>query len=245
MSNTVFVVGTGAVENAWVPVTRALQEIAPNLPFTNADLANFWMAKLVALRRSAKAVSAKLRDNHNHLSYVEPAHQELRKAICTHLKHAQESGEIILRKSFRDTFRNSKWGEQKRILTTNWDQLIENSGLTQVEHIHGTISDWTTLYLPSEYAFDSAHEDSTQQQMFIAQDLAIRELWNTRKVCLFGLSLDPLDAELSLIIESGLHEHIDEINICNLKSEEQKLRDRVSLLCRRAANANITFTEVQ
>jgi hypothetical protein len=204
------------------------------------------MAKLIALRRSAHAVKERGVDD-NATAYVNPLHDALREEICHQLQEAQAHGEMTLRPSIVRVFEDPYWQESKHILTTNWDTLLEQQFKnTSVGHIHGIARDWQSLYLPSDYAFDPSHDDATQQRMFRDMDDAIRTLWRARRVCIFGLGLDPLDAELALIVETGLNsaEHLIEVRICNLACQEEKLRKRLALLVNARVAQLVTFQAV-
>lgn len=244
--DTVFLVGSGAEDGSWQPITNAIRRADRHAPVgdANADHANFWMAKLIALRRAAFA--AKGRDANVTNSWVEDMHQRLRENICEELASAESSGSLTLRDSFRAVIGRPDWGTHRVVLTTNWDHLAERVVRAEVKHIHGSISEWKSLFLPTDYSFDPSHAAETREQMYEAQDKAIRYLWRARQVCIFGLSLDPLDAELALIVATGLRHapSLERICIVNRESEEKKLRDRVALLAPADLRASIDFEAV-
>ena len=243
---TVFLVGTGCESGAWQPITQAISRVDSKAPVEpgNADHANFWMAKLIALRRATYAAEKKLGAAVK--VHAESQHRALRQEICSSLLAAQTAGSLTLRESFVRVFGRDEWGTSKTILSTNWDSILEETLKVPVVHIHGSTSDWESLYLPTDYAFDPTHSRTTQQRMFKEQDEAIRTLWRAHRVCIFGLSLDPLDAELALIVATGLMhaEFLQEVRICNLQREEGKLRSRLALLTTPEIAARITFEAV-
>jgi hypothetical protein len=244
--DTVFIIGTGAEQGAWAPISRAILSADSTARIAEGDpeQANFWMAKLIALRRATHAVESS--GVHGVGGYVGGVHQRFRQEICRELDDAVANGSLTLRPSIREVFRDPAWGTRKLILTTNWDRLLDHEFSSEVVHIHGSTVDWQTLYLPSDYAYDPAHTERTQQSMYVAQDQAIRSLWGAERVCIFGLSLDPLDAELALIVATGINDqpHLRDICICNLKSEEQRLRTRLRLLARRNVDGLVRFQAV-
>jgi len=57
--DTVFLVGTGADEGAWIPITNAIKLVDPSAPVAqgNPVHANFWMAKFIANWRGILALA--------------------------------------------------------------------------------------------------------------------------------------------------------------------------------------------
>lgn len=83
--------------------------------------------------------------------------------------------------------------------------------------------------------------------MFIDMDKAIRTLWQAERVCIFGLSLDPLDAELALIVTTGLNRlavPLQEVRVCNLASEGAKICDRVRMMLPPGSVVPVVFEAV-
>ena len=71
---------------------------------------------------------------------------------------------------------------------------------------------------------------------------AVQILQGARQVCIYGLSLSPLDAELNVVLGVGLEPRSGPpipIYVCNLKTEVAETMWRVRAALDGAANANI------
>jgi hypothetical protein len=236
LTDTLFLVGTGAEIGAWTPITAAILDVAPEAPIEMGcpDHANFFMAELIAINR---AIAATKQASNPHAPTPIPDNiRALRDRISVRLQEAAEKEDIQLRPFFKNVLRSAEWGDSKCVLTANWDTLIEKDFPDlPVFHMHGCVTEPTGLYLPSDYAFDPAHSRDTQQSMFKAQDQAINQLWNARTVCIYGLSLDPLDNELAAIVHTGLgkgNNTTEKIVLFNLEHEQKRITDRLRILLR-------------
>lgn len=71
-------------------------------------------------------------------------------------------------------------------------------------YIHGSIKDYKTLYLPSEIVNENYRP---QEEVIILHELhhiAFRTIEEADTLIIYGLSLDPLDAELNQIVCVGI-----------------------------------------
>ncbi len=140
--DTVFLVGTGAEEGAWPPITAAIQDVFPNAPVStgNQDHANFFMAELIAVFRGIQAYQRVRRETLP--SEIPEKLRRLRIRIAERLEEAVSRGNIGLRPLFTQVVELPEWGTARALLTTNWDTLIERRfpGLPRV-YVHGRDTD--------------------------------------------------------------------------------------------------------
>ncbi len=242
-------VGAGAVENGWAPVIRALQGYC-YVPLS-AKGANFYMARLIYKLRFyiyklrsygtldidlARQEAAMLKD---HLANI-------RKAICTELSAAQSSGEIKIRKEFDHVIEKLLLPDCNEFLmvSTNWD-LVADKAITQVPkirgasskwnirtlHIHGSIKKHNTLYLPSEVIREPYREKGEEEEIGNLHSSIMLGLEVAHRIVLYGLSISPLDAELSQLLLVGWdNPNLREILIVD--PDHESIAERVMLLLR-------------
>ena len=246
LERTVFLVGTGAEEGAWPAVTKAIEALFPRGQSAGVDggWENFVMAKLVAVHR-AQHGSGKFG------AHGQTDLQRLKEEIVTSLRQAVAKGDLRLRPKFLKVAKDPDWGETV-FLTTNWDTSIKNAlPDADVRYIHGNVSDPATLYLPSDYAFDPSHPESTRNDMLVAQHECIETLWEASTIVIYGLSLDPLDGELAAICATGFQakvsgeEKLNKIVIYDVPEKKQILTDRVRWLHPTPDTVEIEFRAVR
>ena len=205
-AKVVLLVGCGAVKEAWAPVCRALKrDVSRDMPMW-PDLANQEMARVVHLLRFF-GPNGKVKQSADFDSLRE-AHAQLRKAICeelqsAHLEPQRELDHVVA--AFVPLAADFV------VLNANWDDAVDKRvkrlhGRTRVKHIHGTMEDSNTLYLPTEISVDAFRSDAEKRALSIESRDAIRELEDATQVVVYGLSLSPLDAELCNIIWSSRHD---------------------------------------
>lgn len=266
ISETVFIVGAGAEVDPWTPVIAAINKTINPVPFVTDSLgANWWLAQHVYQRRTfhsgyfaGKLPEAPLAAERARLNDVD---RQLKQAISAHLLDAYRSGRLALQPQFMGIARQQRWGNRPRFLTTNWDPLLptfirsERPGETvttdEVTMIHGAcdgvLPKKCELFLPTEAQTD-LHHDGQASTFFSA---ALGSLWRgvagaQRNLVLYGLSLDPTDAELCATIALGLTETPISCRIwlANLSKEESKLRQRMSWLLPSGKDFHIEYLPV-
>jgi hypothetical protein len=242
---TVFLVGTGAEEGAWSPVTKAIESLFPRgqAPGDGDGWVNFVMAKMVAVHRAQHGSG-------NFGAHGRTDLQRLKEEIATSLRQAVARGDLRPRPKFLEVAQDPIWGERV-FLTTNWDTSIKSAlPGADVRYIHGSASDPTTLYLPSDYAFDPSHPESTRNKMLLALDGCIQAFWGASTIVIYGLSLDPLDGELAAICATGFQakvtgeEQLKKIVIYDVGNKQQILSDRVRWLHPTPDTVEIEFRAV-
>ncbi|MFC7773848.1 hypothetical protein [Flavobacterium sp. GCM10027622] len=239
--NITFVVGAGAVENAWNPVIRAINKTLE--VETDGDGANFLFARYIYLLKFYAKVASK----GNYPEYIVEMKSNislLKQNICSELKIAQNSGEIKPRENFKEIVQKfvSSSTDKAFLVSTNWDEVIDieinklycsnhpkpNSNIESF-HIHGSISSPDELYLPSEITQENYRNEEEEIKMGQNHGSLIDLLEKGNRTVLYGISLDPLDAELNQTLAAGWSSpNIEEIIIVNPSHE--KVAKRVKLL---------------
>lgn len=125
------------------------------------------------------------------------------------------------------------------LITTNWDSVVPNAVRSHLRrnyvgdihplHVHGIADNPDLLYLPSEVTKEKYRTHDEEQQVGGIHGSVMTALEGCQRVVLFGLSLDPLDAELCQTLYSGWnHPGLREIYIVN--PDHARVAHRVNLL---------------
>lgn len=236
------IVGAGAVENDWQPVVKAVNSHY-NFDFQiDSDGANSIMARLVYLLRFyATGTFADAEKGKNALLAEV---NEIKSKIALHLKLAQQNKTIRARKELKDILYRFVFSEINKtvLISTNWDTVIDaeinligesnfpkNGSDISALHIHGSIDSPLGLYLPSEVTREAYRTKEEDFQMGNLHGTTWRTIEECNIAILYGLSLDPLDAELCQTMAAGWSSpNLREIIIIN--PEHEKVAQRVRLL---------------
>ncbi len=245
-------VGAGAVENAWTPILNIFSPIIGHE--AEADSVNFLLAKSIcALRLYSKSTKGAVQ-----LKTEQELVTSMKHVICDALKLAQQKGILKPRKEFTailDTFVLSNPTNLFGFVTTNWDTVIDEEvnrwvkeryhdlETAQVFHIHGSIAAHEHLYLPSETSMENYRSDAENYKLGYAHAATYQFLEQANVIILYGLSLDPLDAELNLLLNGALKQSktIKEVIIIN--PNYQLVRKRVKILLFRKTGITIRCFE--
>ncbi|MEN0081115.1 hypothetical protein [Flavobacterium lindanitolerans] len=235
-------IGAGAVENAWTPVIKAIKEfmhIETTPDGANFIFANFiYMLRIYAAMGDGEPRAPIMLDISKRNTYF------LKEAVAEHLRIAQENNEIKARPALKRILEKFVISDDNDFgfATTNWDkttdeiidQEVKRFGITNpptVFHIHGHMNDCNSLYLPSEFAeetFRTREESKKIGQLHIE---GFQFFMEATHIILYGISLDPLDAELSQMLRSACNfDHLKEVTIINLENEKHRVSERVRLL---------------
>lgn len=212
---TAFLLGSGINQRSWEPVIRAINRAAPDFHVTDAETANSYFAlhvlhrKLVMLRarRAPEDTEAQ-----RLLQAAEADDEALKRAIAEELRDARLRGDLRIRESLLGVLREPRFEGSCLLMTTNWDRCLEallhrhGHVATNVFHLHGDESEPRTMLLPSEVTGEDYRSADDQPAMDARRGGLWRWLARAEQVCIFGLSLSPLDAELTLAISVGLRE---------------------------------------
>lgn len=232
-------VGAGAVENAWEPVLNCFRAI--NGHETDSDTANFLFAKSVCAMR----LYSKSSKGSKQLQEEQETVRMIKDVICDSLKLAQKKGLLKPRKEFTavlDKFVLCNPNNLFGFVTTNWDTVIDAEAdlwvkekyldieSAKVFHIHGSIEAHENIYLPSETSMENYRSDDENDKVGYAHFATYELMKEANVIILYGLSLDPLDAELSLLLDGTFasSKALREVIIVN--PNYQVVRKRVNIL---------------
>ncbi len=232
----VLLVGTGAVDGAWKPIYRALRKRVSPETLDDPDLANLEMARLVHL----------LRFFHGRRPDMEREALEslrnLRHTIAEELQQAMVDGELKVRASFLQMLNALSAGgslARIRVITTNWDTVVDQAihqiaAELNVLHLHGSLSDPNTLYLPSEISTEAYRPKAELVHHAKTTLEAIRALEAATELVIFGLSLSPLDAEVCQVLWAGRMDRppLDRVVVVDLQPKTVAQRLEVVLRAR-------------
>ncbi|MEO9210237.1 MAG: hypothetical protein ABI208_04015 [Ginsengibacter sp.] len=218
--------GSGAVDNSWNPIFRAIKPTHFKSDFTKEG-ANTALALLVYNLRFHTGKNYDLNDSV--LIKCKTILENTRNAICEHIKFSQQTKELKVHSEFQEIVSNIILPLCNRLLliSTNWDTVIDDAICTipafkniKCLHIHGTYKDSTTLYLPTEICSEKYRTQPEEFTLGRQHGAAMTALKNAQVIILYGLSISPLDAELLQIIGSGMDSNIlENIKIIDLYPE--------------------------
>jgi hypothetical protein len=209
-SDTVFLLGSGAVANAWVPVVAAVQEFYAHARVTNEHEANFVLAwwvyhqRIRALRVQKGNLSEEAQERNRQLEISDLG---LRQTIAAYLRVASEQSFFRLRPQAVGVLNDQRWGDSRVFLTANWDRLLEMDmayPAKSVVHIHGNVEKPSCLYLPTETSTELYRTEEANKHIGLLTGTAWQFIRDARQLCIYGLSLSPLDAELGVVLGTGL-----------------------------------------
>ncbi len=232
--------GAGAIENAWKPIIRILE---PDYKFVfDIDSSNFFLALLVYQLR-AVALDENPQSK-KHLELILRDYHLIKSELCRSLVFAEKHKEIFVRKEFYSIL--DKFIFHKHIksvqITTNWDTVIDNAlnyyghsteggkiGRLETFHLHGSVLNPKTLYLPSEIAKEPYRSKEDSLQLLKNHSSVLHAVSECNRTILYGISLDPLDAELSQILSLGW-DSMNTKEIVVINPDYKKVTKRVKLL---------------
>jgi hypothetical protein len=218
--NTIaMVIGAGAIENAWLHVIKALGPVLHKN--ANSDTANCFFARLVYLMRyyATGHFEGQAEGYERILKFT----SELKRSIADHLQFAQENRLIGARLEIFDILKKYilKKGPKAVFITTNWDTILDKmvnlmaehadgslEEMIKVWHVHGSIVDPERLYLPSEVIKEPYRRKDDDIRMGVEHVTMVQAVEQCQTTILYGLSLDPLDAELMQMLAKGWHSGI-------------------------------------
>lgn len=247
----VLIVGAGAVENAWLPIYKSFQNVFES-SIDGADSANFQFTRLVYLLRfySASKFADSTKDA---LESAKRKVTELKHEIVKQLNLAQQNQELKVRSHFEALLINFIFKDENEfaVISTNWDTVVgeainqfakkvEHGKTINILHLHGSIEKPNSLYLPSEITSENYRSVEEDNEHGVNQAILLSILKKVNQMILYGISLDPLDAELNQTIFVSLkNENLQEIVIIN--PDHKKVFNRVQLLLQET-NRNIKIS---
>jgi len=202
------VVGAGAVQNAWTPIIRVFQ---PDYFKTklSPEGATTALARMIYLLRwfSGEPNSDLFKECKQLLATA-------KQKIGEEIRISQQNGEIVIRDEFYHLVNQIILSNCIRftIVSTNWDTVVEDAinktalpqlfGVKQFDaaHIHGKYTDPKNIYLPSEMTEEPYRAKEESQYLGKMHVLALNTIRTAHTIIIYGLSISPLDAELSQIL---------------------------------------------
>jgi hypothetical protein len=246
-------IGTGSVENAWNPVIKAFKDVM-NIKVT-PDGANFLFANSIYLLRFYSSIghpdASKLLEISKQNIYL------LKKTIAKNLHRAYVRKEIKARPALKKILQKYVIAKDKSfsVITTNWDKTVDEivseemkvlgiDSPNPVFHIHGDVSDFENLYLPSEITDETFRTKGESFKIGLKHTTAGVALEKSNHLIIYGLSLDPLDVELAQTLTSAFYsKNLREVTIINLEDEKAKILERVRLLSFLRSDLKINFVD--
>jgi hypothetical protein len=137
------------------------------------------------------------------------------------------------------------------VISTNWDTIVNQAinnfaykigheNQINIFHLHGSIENPNSLYLPSEITCENYRTVAEDKEHGINQATLLTILKKANQIILYGISLDPLDAELNqTIFESLKNDDLQEVIVIN--PDYKKVSNRVKLLLEES-NKNIKIS---
>lgn len=233
------IVGSGAVTNSWNPILKVLQ---PEYTFSlDPDSANTFLAVLIYQLRFVAI--RKEKEGQEQLQKMLDDFNSIKHRICNELNISQQNKTIFPRKEFYQIL--DKFIFQKNVeftlISTNWDFVIDNAineyghskesqdGRINTFHLHGDISNFRHLYMPSEIVSEIYRIEEDEITMRKNHTIVMRTLASSNKTILYGLSLDPLDAELLQILGLGW-DSPNQKEIIIINPDHAKIAKRVKIV---------------
>jgi hypothetical protein len=206
--------GSGALENAWGSIVFTFQKYY-GIEIDSAR-ANYIFSQLVYMARLYSNDEDKTFYN-NHLKILTDIKNEISKGLNFHI----EAGLLKVRPSFYSILEKFIFLDnvEPHFITTNWDNAIKNA-LAKFKaendiqlknenlYIHGNIDELGGIYLPSEMVSEPYRQALDAKILWHKHLMMRRTINKCHCIILYGLSLDPLDAELSQFILVGLNNNI-------------------------------------
>lgn len=232
-------VGAGAIENAWEPILTCFRPI--NGHETDADTANFLFAKSICAMRLYYKSPKGIKQLQEEKALV----KSMKEAICLSLKLAQQKGILKPRKEFEAVLNKFVFANPNNLFgfaSTNWDTVIDSEAdrivkekyidleSAKVFHIHGTLEEYEHIYLPSETSQENYRSDEENEKLGYDHFTTYQFLSAANSLILYGISLDPLDAELSLLLNGTFSKSKTIREVIIINPDYQKIRKRVIIL---------------
>jgi hypothetical protein len=243
---SVIVAGAGAVENAWQPILKALE---PWYDFPlEPDGANSFFARVVYLLRWWKMDHGE-ESKQTFESWLKKL-TDIKRDIARELKLAEADGKIKARPSLALLMEKLVVGYSPcfGLVTTNWDTVVPQAigsvlgadyeGSVEALHLHGSVANPDTLYLPSEVIREPYRQPHVEHEIGVMHSTVVEKIRGAQRTILYGLSIDPLDAELSQVLSAAWNcSSMEEILIVD--PQHGKIAHRVNLLVARHRNVRI------
>lgn len=245
---SVIVAGAGAVENAWQPVLKALE---PWYGFPlDPDGANLYLARAIYLLRWWGSEHGE--EGKQELQSLLRKHAAIKNDIARELMHAEETGQIKARRSLALLMEKLvvEYGSSFGLVTTNWDTVVPKAIISalgpaytervQAHHLHGSLAAPDTLRFPSETSREAYQQCRAENELGFMHRMALERIAGAQRTILYGLSLNPLDAELTQVLSEAWSGSVtEEIFIVDLQERHKEIAGRVNLLLDKTSLARV------
>jgi len=207
--DSILLAGSGAVENAWDPVFRAITKVRTKVT-DDIECANLFMARLVFDARffANAAENARMKGSDSYAVPEKAAKLNLqlfRSCLASELSQSVRTTKLQLRKEQLAEVKSLLRGETS-LVTTNWE--LDSFKPINPHHsiaLHGEIENPNSLYLPAETSFDRNVNDENGVTHTNNHHNAMSHLESAHTIVLWGLGLNALDAELSVVFSEAFH----------------------------------------
>lgn len=236
------IVGAGAVENAWEPILQIVKPIIQD-EAADADIANCLFARHIYLLRTYSGFSdEKAIEN---LNDEKKLIRDLKSLISDLIKHYQDRGILKARKEFKNILTKFVFSDSTNLfglISTNWDTVVDKEADEIVKrvyidlknakcfHIHGSIDTPEYIYLPSEISQERYRTKEDNERHGYNHYVTLNFLKEANQIILYGISLDPLDAELSQILNSTFTRNNNLRELIIVNPDFKRVRNRVKAL---------------
>lgn len=242
--------GAGAVKNGWLPIIRAIQPSYFKKQIS-IDAANSYLARLIYLLRWSYAPKDDTGDYG--LEDYQKILKNTKEQICTEIAMSSKQGEIKVQDEFYSIINEIILSNFRHIMmvSTNWDTVFEDAVNSMpiiqsafdekliAAHIHGIYLDPTTLYLPTEVC-EEPFRSKGEEHILGSLHLKIMEQITRAEIIIFyGLSLSPLDAELTQILSVGLDNPNLKLIII-IDPNHAVVADKINILLKYPSNVTVT-----
>ena len=240
--------GSGAIRNGWVPVQRALERVL-KIKDISHESAYLYFAKIIYLLRFFNS-----NRNIKEFNRYKKLLNGIKKAIREEIQSAVKNKEVECRRNLIEIIEKlilvpseDAFEVQLDVMTTNWDMCGEellrrefgnDINTIGVTYIHGNILN-DNFYLPGEVIGEPYRTSDEIMELQNIHKYALSTLKKTDKIILYGISISPLEAELSQYLSTGLWK-TDLNEICIVDVNPLLIRDRINMLLE--SNSNVTIS---
>jgi len=219
--DTIFLIGAGVVtgpkgrSSAWEPVRTAIEtalkakvnEINPADPIAYL----IFQLRLLSLNIQDTTRTPVSQSVHDLFNNRLSTYSEIKKQLKVAFEDATRDRSIWLDHELCDRLIEKYKSGRTAIITTNWDRLLDvhyyETKLYDVMHIHGSIDDPDSIYLPTEMSKEPYRHGLNYSRDINAQHSVCRTALgqHATKIVIIGNSLSLYDAETCVLLGDCHH----------------------------------------
>lgn len=131
-----------------------------------------------------------------------------------------------------------------KVINMNWDTVVDNAlnvhynSKVDVIHLHGDIYNGK-LYFPSEIVREKYREEEDIEEFGELHRRTITSIEGSKRIILYGVSLDPLDAELLTTIWAGIKGELKDVIVVSQERDLKTIVNRVKLVLPKKSNVEV------